>query len=94
MYLLRIGWRELLRMQCHALKNITSSLYNESNITNSCNFMHLQQYDILSIKLIKKENRFYLIVFIIYVLYGCQICLVSLGTDVSNQSLLLKWVCQ
>lgn len=56
--------------------------------------MHLQQHDILSIKVIKKENRFYLIVFIIYVLYGYQICLVSLGTDVSNQSLLLKWVCQ
>ena len=40
-YMLRIRWRELLRMQCYALKNITPSLY-ESNITHSCNFIHLQ----------------------------------------------------
>ena len=40
-YMLRIRWRELLIMQCHALKNITPSLY-ESNITHSCNFLHLQ----------------------------------------------------
>ena len=40
-YMLRIRWRELLIMQCHALKNITSPLY-ESNITHSCNFLHLQ----------------------------------------------------
>ena len=73
--------------------HVTSS-FHESNITHSCNFMHLQHYDILSIKLIKKKNRFYLIIFIIYVLYRYQICLVSLGTAVSNQSLLLKWVCQ
>ena len=40
-YMLRIRWRELLRMQRYALKNITPSLY-ESNITHSCNFIHLQ----------------------------------------------------
>ena len=35
--------------------HVTSS-FHESNITHSCNFMHLQHYDILSIKLIKKKQ--------------------------------------
>ena len=53
--MLRIRWRELLRMQCHALKNITLSLY-ESNITHSCNFIHLRQ--LLYFSKILSNNNF------------------------------------
>ena len=40
------------------LQTYVTSSFHESNITHSCNFMHLQHYDILSIKLIKKKTDF------------------------------------